>query len=77
MLEGENAYQCDHCDAKVTALRRTCITHLPNILLISLRRFEFDFDRMARVKVNDYCEFPMELDMEPYTQEGLARAESG
>lgn len=44
-----------------------CIKHLPNILLVSLRRFEFDFDRMARVKVNDYCEFPMELDMEPYT----------
>jgi len=30
---------------------------------------------MIRVKVNDYCEFPLELDMLPYTQEGLARRE--
>ncbi|CAN0191675.1 unnamed protein product, partial [Ectocarpus fasciculatus] len=26
-----------------------------------------------QVKVNDKCEFPMELDMRPYTKEGLAR----
>jgi hypothetical protein len=44
-------------------------------LIIALKRFEFDFDRMIRVKVNDYLEFPVELDMENYTQEGLARKE--
>lgn len=42
-------------------------------MIIVLRRFEFDFDSMQRVKVNDYCEFPMSIDMEPYTQEGLER----
>ncbi|CAG9317591.1 USP34_6 [Blepharisma stoltei] len=75
LLEGDNMYQCDHCDNKVPALRRVCIKYLPNTFIISLRRFEFDFDTMARVKVNDYCEFPMEIDMEPYTQEGLERKE--
>ena len=75
ILEGDNAYECDYCQAKVTALRRVCIKHLPNILIIVLRRFEFDFDTMNRLKVNDYCEFPMEIDMEPYTQEGLERKE--
>jgi ubiquitin carboxyl-terminal hydrolase 9/24 len=75
ILEGDNAYQCDYCETKVTALRRVCIKHLPNILIIVLRRFEFDFDTMTRVKVNDYCEFPLEIDMEPYTQEGLERKE--
>lgn len=70
-LEGENAYQCDHCEAKVSALKRTSIRHLPNMLVIALRRFEFNYDTMQRVKLNDYCEFPMELDMEPYTLEGL------
>jgi ubiquitin C-terminal hydrolase len=70
-LEGENAYQCNHCDAKVSALRRTSIRHLPNVLILALRRFEFNFDNMQRVKLNDYCEFPIELDMEPYTLEGL------
>lgn len=71
LLEKDNAYQCDHCDAKVTALRRVCIKTLPNTLIIALRRFEFNFDTMQRIKLNDYCEFPMEIDMEPYTQEGI------
>lgn len=43
---------------------------------MTLRRFEYDFDKMQRVKVNDYCEFPMELDMEPYTQDYLDRQEA-
>ena len=71
VLEGENSYQCDHCEAKVKAIRRVCVKHLPNYLIIALRRFEFDFDTMSREKLNDYFEFPFELDMEPYTQEGL------
>lgn len=73
LLEGDNMYQCDYCEGKVPAIRRVCIKHLPNTFIISLRRFEFDFDTMTRVKVNDYCEFPSDIDMEPYTQEGLER----
>jgi ubiquitin carboxyl-terminal hydrolase 9/24 len=66
-LEGENAYLCEKCDKKVDTLKRTSIKKLPRYLIIALKRFEFDFDRMVRVKVNDYCEFPIELNMEPYT----------
>ena len=36
-------------------------------------RFDYDFERDAAVKFNDYFEFPRELDMEPYTVAGLAR----
>ena len=75
MLEGDNAYFCAKCDKKVDTLKRQCIKELPRYLIVSLKRFEFDFDRMIRVKINDYCEFPMELDMFPYTQEGLSRKE--
>lgn len=46
MLEGDNAYQCDKCDKKVPTLKRTCIKKLPNILILVLKRFEFDFDTM-------------------------------
>ena len=73
MLEGDNAYFCEKCDKKVDTLKRVCIKQLPNFLVLSLNRFEFDFDKMVRVKINDYCEFPTHLDMAPYTQEGLAR----
>lgn len=75
MLEGDNAYLCAKCDRKVDTLKRTCVKVLPRNLIMTLKRFEFDFDRMVRVKLNDYCEFPLELDMLPYTQEGLARKE--
>lgn len=75
LLEGSNAYQCDYCESKVTALRRVCIKYLPNILFVTLRRFEFDYDTMKRVKVNDYCEFPMDINMENFTQEGIERLE--
>ena len=45
-------------------------------MLMTLKRFEFDFDTMQRVKVNDYFEWPMDLDMSPYTQEYLAKKEA-
>lgn len=75
MLEGDNAYFCAKCDKKIDTLKRYSVKELPRYLLISLKRFEFDFDRGIRVKVNDYCEFPTELDMLPYMQEGLSRRE--
>lgn len=60
---------------KVATLKRTCIKRLPKHLILVMKRFEFDYDYMQKVKVNDYCEFPEEINMEPYTQEGLARRE--
>jgi ubiquitin carboxyl-terminal hydrolase 9/24 len=39
--------------------------------MIVLKRFEFDFDSMEKIKLNDYCEFPLNLDMKPYTKEFL------
>jgi hypothetical protein len=32
-----------------------------------LKRFEFDYDNMQRIKLNDFFEFPTELDMSKYT----------
>lgn len=46
MLEGDNAYFCDKCDKKIPTLKRTCIKKLPNMLIIVLKRFEFDYDKM-------------------------------
>lgn len=73
MLEGDNAYYCEKCEKKVNTLKRCCIKRMPNTLFLVLKRFEFDFDLMQKIKVNDYCEFPMELDMSPYSQQELAR----
>lgn len=42
VLEGDNMFFCDDCNAKVRAKKRISIHTLPNILTISLKRFEFD-----------------------------------
>lgn len=73
MLEGDNAYYCEKCEKKVNTLMRCCIKRMPNILFLVLKRFEFDFETMQKIKVNDYCEFPTELDMSPYSQQELAK----
>lgn len=73
MLEGDNAYYCEACDKKINTLKRACIKRMPNTLFLVLKRLDFDFDTMQRAKINDYCEFPLELDMTNYSQQELAR----
>ena len=75
LLEGDNAYYCDKCDKKVNTLKRQCIKRLPRILIVVLKRFEFDYENMVKIKVNEYLEFPHQLNMEPYTQEYLQKLE--
>lgn len=43
--------------------------------MIQLKRFDYDWDRGEPVKFNDPFEFPDEIDMEPYTADGLARVD--
>lgn len=73
MLEGDNAYYCEKCEKKVNTLKRCCIKRMPNVLFLVLKRFEFDYDEMRKIKVNDYCEFPMSLNMSEYSKESLAK----
>ena len=76
LLETENAYYCERCDKKVDTVKRLCVKKLPPILVIQFKNFDFGFERDAAVKFKDYFEFPLGLDMEPYTVAGLARREN-
>ncbi len=76
VLDGDNAYFCEKCQMKVKTVKRVTIKKLPNYLFIALQRLEYNFDLDARVKINDYCEFPFELDMEPYTHQFLKKKEN-
>eukprot|EP01119_Soliformovum_irregulare_P016659 TRINITY_DN4860_c0_g1_i1.p1 TRINITY_DN4860_c0_g1~~TRINITY_DN4860_c0_g1_i1.p1 ORF type:complete len:2591 (-),score=801.00 TRINITY_DN4860_c0_g1_i1:32-7804(-) len=71
-LEGDNAYYCDKYDRQIDATKRCCIKVLPNTLVLHLKRFEFDFTAVRKSKVHDYCEFPLVINMKPWTKEGLA-----
>jgi ubiquitin C-terminal hydrolase len=74
IMEGENAYHCEACGFKVTAMKRMCFKDLPNTLVLHLKRFELDYDTMEKSKLNDEFQFPFELDMYPYTADGLEDA---
>ena len=73
ILEGDNAYLCEQCEKKVVADKRANLKVLPNTLILTLKRFEYNLETMGRYKLNDFCEFPHELNMEEFTQEGQAR----
>ncbi len=57
--------------AQVETVRRSCFNELPNTLVLHLKRFELDFDTMAKVKVNSKFSFPEVLDLFPFTAEGM------
>lgn len=76
LLEGDNAYYCDDCGLKVDALKRVCVKSLPHTLVVHLKRFDFDYETMQRLKLKDRFEFPTHIDMKPYTVEGLALQET-
>ncbi|CEG37299.1 ubiquitin domain containing protein [Plasmopara halstedii] len=70
---GENSTFDDSKDETKVTLdthKRISISKLPAYLIIHLKRFEFDFEKMQQIKLHDRFEFPTELDMYPYTKEG-------
>lgn len=73
ILDGDNKYQCSQCNQMVDARKYACLGRLPDNLVFSLKRFDFDFESLTRVKVHDHFEFPMSLSVEPYTADGLRR----
>ncbi|KAH9822072.1 ubiquitin carboxyl-terminal hydrolase 21-like [Teratosphaeria destructans] len=73
-LEGDNKYAAEGYglqDAKKGVIFET----FPQVLHLQLKRFEYDFQRDAMMKVNDRYEFPEVLDLEPYLDEKTDRSE--
>ncbi|CAM9265373.1 unnamed protein product [Chrysoparadoxa australica] len=55
--------------------KRISIKSLPAHLIIHLKRFEFDFETMTQIKINDRFEFPEKLNMRPYTKQNRRQEE--
>lgn len=75
ILQGDNSYYCDKCEKKVSCRRRTCFKKLPNVLVVALKRFEIDYNTMQHSKINERVEFPMEIDLNKYTDKELEKAD--
>ncbi|KAJ9449139.1 Ubiquitin carboxyl-terminal hydrolase 13 [Diplonema papillatum] len=69
-LDGDNMYEVERPDGskEMHPARRGCyFKSLPPVLVVLLKRFAFDFNRLQQVKVNDPFRFSRELDLSDYT----------
>ena len=74
-MEGSNKVFCDRCKQNTDTVLRTAISTLPNMLILSLKRFDLDYNTFETVKLNSRCAFGQTLNMKQYTLEGLEMME--
>jgi ubiquitin C-terminal hydrolase len=66
-LYGNNQYMCAPCGKKVNATQKTCIWELPKVLIIHLKRFNYDKKTSNSNKISTQLFLPVDnLDMKPY-----------
>jgi ubiquitin C-terminal hydrolase len=71
LLEGDNQYFCSQCNKKVDTVKRTVLADLPDTIILGLKRFDFNYDTMQRIKLNVEVPFSHDLDMAPFCRENL------
>ncbi|CAD8169747.1 unnamed protein product [Paramecium pentaurelia] len=71
VLDGENKYLCEEVQRKIDVQKRQYFKKLPNTFIFHLKRFEFDYNTMLRIKINDYFEFPQEINMFKWTRDHI------
>ncbi|CAG8488525.1 10217_t:CDS:10 [Acaulospora colombiana] len=64
-LEGDNKYQAEEYGLQ-DAKKGVIFESFPPVLHLQLKRFEYDVQRDAMVKINDRHEFPMEIDLQEF-----------
>ncbi|KAF8319268.1 cysteine proteinase [Clavulina sp. PMI_390] len=74
-LEGENKYQAEGYGLQ-DAKKGVIFQSFPPVLHLQLKRFEYDMQRDAMVKINDRHEFPFEIDLAEFLDEAADRSES-
>ncbi|KAK4542315.1 hypothetical protein LTR36_006968 [Oleoguttula mirabilis] len=73
-LEGDNKYAAEGYGLQ-DAKKGVIFESFPNVLHLQLKRFEYDFQRDAMMKVNDRYEFPEVWDASPYLDETADKSE--
>ncbi|EIM90130.1 ubiquitin carboxyl-terminal hydrolase 5 [Stereum hirsutum FP-91666 SS1] len=72
-LEGENKYQAEGYGLQ-DARKGIIFQSFPPVLHLQLKRFEYDIQRDAMVKINDRHEFPFEIDLDEFLDETADRS---
>lgn len=66
VLEGANQYHCDRCNDKCDADKGIQLSKVPYILTVNMIRFEYDWERDCRIKIDDEVTFPFEINMSAF-----------
>lgn len=65
-LDGNNQYFCEKCDKKCDAHKGLKFSKFPYILTLHLKRFDFDYQTLHRIKLNDKVTFPQQLNLNSF-----------
>ncbi|KAG0370870.1 hypothetical protein BGZ54_003296 [Gamsiella multidivaricata] len=80
-LDGENKYQAEGYGLQVIAnedaKKGVIFQTLPPVLHLQLKRFEYDIERDAMVKINDRQEFPLNIDLAEFVEESEEKEKAG
>ncbi|XP_069375185.1 uncharacterized protein [Paralichthys olivaceus] len=63
-FSGDNQMYCEHCDAKSDATIECVMKDHPDVLVLLLKRFDFDYYYMSYVKNNRAVVFPCSLEFQ-------------
>ncbi|KAL9594345.1 MAG: hypothetical protein Q9219_007081 [cf. Caloplaca sp. 3 TL-2023] len=74
-MDGENRYFAEGYGLQ-DARKGVIFESFPQVLHLQLKRFEYDINRDAMMKVNDRYEFPEVFDATPYLSQGADKSES-
>ena len=58
-------FKCEGCNEEVSMEKQLMLDHTPSIAVFHLKRFKTD--RVFVEKIDKHIDFPLELDMQPYT----------
>ncbi|XP_077867523.1 ubiquitin carboxyl-terminal hydrolase 47-like [Saccoglossus kowalevskii] len=70
-LEGSNQYFCEKCNKKCDAHKGLKFLKFPYLLTLQLKRFDFDYTTMHRIKLNDQMTFPEIIDLSHFITDDI------
>ncbi|EAS01106.2 ubiquitin carboxy-terminal hydrolase (macronuclear) [Tetrahymena thermophila SB210] len=75
VFEGDNKYDCSICNEKNDAQKDTQISYLPNYVILTLNRFQYDLKTFKKIKLLQQIDIPEEIDLS-YYQKNVSQAQS-
>lgn len=76
IMDGENQYMAGDEYKLQDAKKGVIFETFPDVLHLQLKRFQYDIERDAMMKINDRYEFPETFDASPYVAENADKSES-